>query len=133
MAKVNILGVEYILMVYRFEYCSDCLVKMSIRCAWCGKSILVGSPITLNTPIRKNFKVPDYAVVYKENPLQLVGCLRWECADTGLDRAGFWVVPGKVHRVVSPLEMLMATEDVVIVNDLADPDQAIPYPNNNHL
>src|SRR6056297_2996220 len=37
------------------DYCLDCLANMSIRCAWCGKPILIGDPVTLYTP-----KDPDY-------------------------------------------------------------------------
>jgi len=132
--KVDVFGEIFFLLVYKTYYCADCLAKMSIRCAWCGQSIKVGDAITLNTPIHKSFKIHDYAVKYSEDPLLLVGCLRWECADGGLDRAGFWEIPGKVARVLSPLEMMMATDDCVIVNNLTDPNRAIPYPNEeNHL
>ena len=64
-------------------------------------------------------------MVYNENPLQLVGCLRWECASTGADRMGFWVPPGIVHRVPSAIEMCMQAvekkeEDVIIIIDCLD-------------
>jgi len=122
--KVNIYGEEMKLLVPKnHEYCQQCLAGMSIKCAWCGQSIRVGDPITLYTP-SESFKVPDYAVVYKTNPLQLVGCLRFDCA-CGVDRAGFWYPPGKVERVLSPLEMVLATDDVVICNDLTNPSEAI--------
>ncbi len=104
-------------------YCHRCLEKMVIRCAWCGKAIFIGDPITLYTPI-EDFKIPDYAVIYNKDPLQLVGCLRWDCAE-GVDRAGFWYPPGKVFRVESPLERAMRTGDVVIVSDLSDFNEAI--------
>jgi len=107
----------------RPEYCINCLKEMSIKCAWCGKSILPGDPITLYSP-RDESKVPEHAVIYKKDPLQLVGCLRWGCADTGADRAGFWVPPGEVQRVMSPLERAMATNNVVIVNDVTDINEA---------
>ena len=96
MAKVNIFGKEFTIIVHnpkKAEYCSSCLAKMSIRCAWCGEFILVDDPITLYTPVKKTFQIPDYAVKYSENPLQLVGCLGWKCAESGIDRAGFWVGP----------------------------------------
>src|SRR3989338_2816948 len=94
------------------NYCLDCIGKMAIRCAWCAKPIFVVDPITLYTPQSQKdfgrafaaqqelpfvfdsdlgFNIPAHAVVYQLKPLQLVGCLRWECADSGADRAGFWV------------------------------------------
>ncbi|MEK7658485.1 MAG: hypothetical protein AAB352_01300 [Patescibacteria group bacterium] len=128
-SPVEIFGEKiFITLKRKFEYCPECLAKMSIRCAWCGKSILVGDPITLNTPVRKDWQVPDYAVKYKKDPLQLVGCLRWECADSGIDRAGFWMPPGKVYRVASPMEMVLATNDVAICNDITDISKAVPLP-----
>ncbi|MDO8486468.1 MAG: hypothetical protein Q7S77_02120 [Candidatus Staskawiczbacteria bacterium] len=137
MAKVDIDGEEFYLILHKteYEYCADCLVKMSIRCAWCGKSIKIGDPVTLNTPTKKSFQIPSYAVRYGETyPIRLIGCLRWDCADSGADRAGFWVTPGKVYRVLSPMEMVMATGGCVIINDLTNPNQAIPHPDNsNHL
>ncbi|MCX6741280.1 MAG: hypothetical protein NTY61_02695 [Candidatus Parcubacteria bacterium] len=107
------------------EYCAQCMANMAIRCAWCGETINVGDPITLYTP-KKEFKVPDYAVRYKE---ELVGCLRFECAETGGDRAGFWVEPGKVDRVISPVEMAFETGEIVLCRDLHDPCQAIHIQN----
>lgn len=106
------------------DYCHRCLERMAIKCAWCGKAIFIGDPITLYTPIDKDFKAPEYAVVHCNNPLQLVGCLRWNCAQTGADRAGFWYPPGKVMRVPSPLEMAMQSGDMVIVEDLSNPREA---------
>jgi hypothetical protein len=99
---------------------------MVIRCAWCGGYILPGEPITLYTPCSEDFKIPDYAVVYKEDPKQLVGCLRWNCAESGADRTGFWIIPGKVLRCLSPIEELMSDSkhDAVIINDLGDINQA---------
>jgi len=108
------------------DYCPACMAKMSIRCAWCGRAIKIGDPVTLYTPAGKNFKIPEHAVVYREDPLQLVGCLRWECAEMGADRCGFWIPPGKVHRVMSLLEQVLSTGDVAICNDITDPSQAIP-------
>ena len=113
------------------DYCLKCLESMTERCAWCGKPIFIGDPITLYSPMDKKFKIPDYAVIYNKDPLQLVGCLRWECAESGADRAGFWIPPGKVYRVLSPLEQCMGNcengnDEIVIVSDLHDPNQAIP-------
>lgn len=105
------------------DYCPQCWAKAAIKCAWCGEAILPGSPITLNTPTKPDFKIPDYAVVYKRKSfLQLVGCLRLNCADSGADRAGFWVMPGKVQRVQTLLEMLTLNggRECVMINDLTD-------------
>ena len=108
----------------KVEYCHQCLAKMTIRCAWCGKPIFIGSPITLYSPSKpKEFAVPEYAVVYDANRLVLVGCLRWECAETGADRMGFWVPPGVVERVLSPLELCAMTGQVVINNNLGNPGE----------
>lgn len=107
-------------------YCHRCIEKMAIKCAWCGHVIFIGDPITLYTPRDKDFKVPEHAVAYRENPLQLVGCLRWECAETGADRAGFWLPPGAVQRVPTAYEMCMQDmqnggSGVVIIGDLSKP------------
>lgn len=107
-------------------YCHKCLEKMTIQCAWCGKSIFIGSPITLYSPRDKNEKMSDYAVLYNKENNSFVGCLRRKCADSGFDRMGFWHPPGEVYRVPSPLEMsLMDMErggsGVIIINDLSKP------------
>lgn len=109
------------------EYCGKCFAEAAIKCAWCGGTILPGDPITLYTP-KKDFEIPNHAVIYKRVPLQLVGCLGWDCCQTGGDRAGFWVMPGKVYRVMSPIGMLLAhgNEGAVIIGDLGDISKAIP-------
>lgn len=103
------------------EYCLDCIGEMSIRCAWCGESISVGSPVTLYLA-STSFKVPDYAVRYSGDESCLVGCLRWNCADTGADMCGHWVPPGKVERCLSPIELALGG-NMVLVPDLSQ------YPN----
>lgn len=106
------------------DYCLECLAKMAIRCAWCGKPICIGEPVTLYAP-KETFRVPKHAVRYDRDERYLVGCLGWNCAATGADRQGFWVPPGKVARVLSPIEMLMLGgngDGMVIVNDLSDPN-----------
>ncbi|NTW14626.1 MAG: hypothetical protein HGA31_06425 [Candidatus Moranbacteria bacterium] len=105
-------------------YCHACLEKMAIRCAWCGKPIFVGDPITLYSP-KKGFEIPDYAIRYSEDPLTLVGCLRWDCAESGMDRSGFWMPPGQVVRVMNAYEQIMATGTAVVVNDLGDFKEAV--------
>lgn len=71
------------------DYCLDCIGKMTIRCAWCDKPIFIGDPVTLYRA-GSDFQVPEHAVVYTEDPLRLVGCLGWKCADIATARAGFW-------------------------------------------
>lgn len=97
------------------EYCLDCIGKMTIRCAWCGEPIIIGSPITLYTP-KQSFVVPDYAVRYGEEGA-LVGCLRWACAVSGADLCGYWMPPGEVERVLSPIELCLQSGQAVVVGD----------------
>jgi len=47
-----------------------------------------------------------------------VGCLRWDCANIGIDRIGFWQEPGYIEFVPSPLLLTLITQEPVIVNDL---------------
>ena len=105
-------------------YCHACIEKMAIRCAWCGKPIFIGDPVTLYSP-NKGFEIPEYAVRYSEDPLRLVGCLRWDCADSGIDRSGFWIPPGEVMWVMSPIEQVLATGTAAIVSDVNDMREAI--------
>ena len=106
------------------DYCLDCISKMTIQCAWCDLPILIGDSITLYTPI-SGFKVPDHAVIYKKKLLQLVGCLRRNCADTGADQAGFWMPGengrGQVVRVPTAFELLLsALGSALIVGNVHD-------------
>ena len=132
------------------DYCLDCIGKMAIRCAWCSDPILIGDPITLYSPgpragffsseepsegqktrEQDGFVVPDGAVVYRENPLTLVGCLGWNCADTGADRAGFWLPgedgKGHVHRVQTAYEAILGAKEpsMMIVGDLGNIKESI--------
>ena len=132
------------------DWCLDCIEKMAIQCAWCGNAIFIGEPITLYSPgplaeffsseepseIQKarwqeDFVAPDYAVVYQENPLVLVGCLYRYCADPGADRAGFWF-PGKagkgeVWRIPTVHEKIMVSDgnSGVLINDINDSSEAV--------
>ncbi len=110
------------------DYCSQCWAEAAIKCAWCEGTIVPGDAITLYTPSKKGFNVPEHAVIYRHEPhLQLVGCLRWNCADTGVDRTGFWIMPGKVQRAMSPIEELMARggTEPICVNNVTDSQEAI--------
>jgi hypothetical protein len=110
------------------DYCLECIAKMSIRCAWCESSIHIGDPVTLYIP-QESYQVPGHAVRYDKDERRFVGCLGWNCACSGADRQGFWIPPGKVYRVPSPiemhmLEMLMSSgndDKAVVVRDLSDP------------
>lgn len=101
------------------EYCHECLGRMAIRCAWCGKPIFIGDPVTLY--IANSSEMPDYAVFYddenreahnKPDSVEVVGCLRFSCADTGADKAGYWVPgdnnKGKVHLARSAYEIALS-------------------------
>jgi len=112
------------------DYCLECIAKMAIQCAWCTNPIFIGHPITLYTP-RSNFTVPEHAVVYRQEPLQLVGCLGWDCAHTGADRAGFWLPgddgKGRVQRVPTVYEAILGAEEpsMAIVGDTHDFKEAL--------
>lgn len=105
------------------------IAAMTIRCPWCGEPIFIGEPVTLYSPVDPAFVVPEHAAVYSTNPLRLVGCLGWECAETGADRSGFWqpdpnnIGKGHVHLVQSPLEQLLANPqaEMILVQDLSNP------------
>lgn len=97
-------------------YCLDCIEKMTITCPWCGKSIFVGNYVTLYTPTEPNFEIPKGTVVYRKNPLQLVGCQRPGCAFSGADYCGIWRAPGIVKRIQSTIERELVTGGPVIVN-----------------
>lgn len=117
----------------RIELCHNCIAKMAIRCAWCAKSIFIGEPITLLSPMHPElFELPLGGVVYSDNPLlQVVGCLRWECAVSGADRAGFWLpdTNGKGHvvRVPTAYEMIMNAKEpsMVVISNTGDMNEAM--------
>jgi len=127
-SKVRVFGKEILLEMQKgFAYCPECLAKMAIRCAWCGRFILPGDPITLYSPPDQDWIIPEYAVVYQKEPVvQLVGCMRLLCAEGAIDRTGFWVPPGRVFRVASPMELCMLTNNVVGCNDVDNINKAIP-------
>ncbi len=97
---------------------------MTIQCAWCGEPIFIGDPVTLYLPRYEDMEVPGHAVPYGKGAF--VGCLRWECAESGTDRVGFWYPPGIVYRVLSPIEQCLQSDEMVIIGDLGDIRQAIP-------
>jgi hypothetical protein len=128
-SRVEVFGREVFCALKKggFDYCPECRAKMAIRCAWCGRIIMPGDPITLYTPRDPDWKIPKHAVIYQREPvLQLVGCMRLLCSEGAIDRTGFWVEPGEVLRVASPMELVMATTNHSPCNDVCDINQAIP-------
>lgn len=109
------------------DYCLECIGKMSIQCAWCGNPIHIGNSVTLHLPRDgETYEAPLHAVQYPTDGKYFVGCLRWDCSDGGgIDRAGFWMPPGQVNRVPSPIEMLLvcgADDEILIIEDLSNPN-----------
>jgi len=104
----------------------DCIDNMTIKCAWCGGPIRIGNPVTLYVP-DSSFEIPDYAVTHVEGDrTALVGCLDWDCAATWGDMSGLWVPPGKVERIMSPIERCIhsiheGNPTAVFVADTNDP------------
>ncbi|HEY4479215.1 MAG TPA: hypothetical protein VI981_02575 [Candidatus Paceibacterota bacterium] len=94
------------------EWCPECLSKMTILCVFCARPIFIGDPICL--PICKKNKVPPSAVLYEDfgssgQEGQYVSCLRFNCCDSGANRAGFWQPPGVVARVMRPVPQILDT------------------------
>lgn len=83
----------------KIPFCFDCFLKMRIICPWCGRSIFPGDPITLYT-LPEERGLPSGSIFYDVDTREVVGCLN--CVDTGADRAGFWVPPGKVKKLPNP-------------------------------
>jgi hypothetical protein len=115
---------------FKPTYCHSCLVDMAIRCCWCGEVIWVGDPITLSRSTDPSYEYSDYSVPYSEGygdiekNLTYVGCLRINCASSGIEFSGYWSAPGEVYRV--PLvETIMRADSPVILNDISDPRQVV--------
>lgn len=110
------------------NYCLECIGKMTIRCAWCGKPIFIGDPVTLFTPV-SGYNMPDYAVLQSTAPLRYVGCLR--CSPTIACRAGFWLPgddgKGYVFEVPCPLDVVLNAKEPssLMVNDVTDINEAL--------
>lgn len=106
-------------------YCLVCLGQMAIRCAWCKNTIFIGDPVTLYHNI--DGTIPEGATVHDPVRGSVVGCLGWNCAITGADRAGFWHPDpnnhgrGYVYRMMSPIEQMLVSGQMVIVEDIAKP------------
>ncbi len=103
------------------EYCLNCTIPMSIRCAWCGEPIHVGDPITLGIP-SPDFEIPKYAVHYSEDETKLVGCLNGDCADNGAKFQGLWLPPGRVHIQPAPTKLLMGNnrQQAILAHNISE-------------
>lgn len=76
-------------------YCLDCIARMTIRCAWCGKPIFIGDRITLFGDTEDRRLWPQAC---RDDSGRYIGCLRRCCAAAD-QSAGRWVPPGKVARL----------------------------------
>lgn len=117
------------------EVCGDCLAAMAICCGWCGEAIFIGDPVTLyRAPREKIAELPEGAVSYLADYMEggsrayisVVGCLGWNCADTGADRAGFWLPdlnrPGHGHvELVESMYEIAMRDGIAIVEDMSKP------------
>lgn len=99
---------------------------MAIRCVWCGSVIFIGDPVTLYS-CKKGTKLPDYVICYNKKLNQYVGCLGWNCAETGADVSGFWIPPGKVFRVKNAFEILMENPNkgCIITGNVCDMEESL--------
>lgn len=89
------------------ECCLDCFQKSIINCAHCGFPIVPGEPITLYE-MAEDFVPKEGSRKYGDEYNCHIGCMRFDCADTGMDRAGFWEYPGMVRRVQNIYETILA-------------------------
>ncbi len=112
------------------ECCPECFISASARCAWCGCLVVPGSPVAIYAWQEERGEPPPHAVFYdnsrndKTTQRYVLVCLRSGCGWPE-DRQGFWVLPGRIERVLSPLEECLYQDDLVICNDLSDPRRAI--------
>jgi hypothetical protein len=90
-------------------FCHECIGKMTIRCAWCGKPIFVGHLVTLSIP-PAGARMPEHTQYYLlDKGHACIGCAN--CARQEDVRAGFWTQPGRVQLLptifaVCPQEFL---------------------------
>lgn len=77
------------------EYCSRCLEKMSIRCAFCGEPIFVGDAVGLYAPSGAS-NLPEFGEPYSLAPLEFIVCQRAGCAEKAKP-VGIWV-PAKSEK-----------------------------------
>ena len=107
-----------------FPYCLECVEAMAIPCSWCGRTIFIGDPITLYTTTDRRGR-HEMPLFYREDANAVVGCLRMNCADSGADRAGFWVPnkngKGMVERIPTVFEhIIRSNSEAAIVRDVRE-------------
>ncbi len=83
-------------------YCHACLAKMTILCAWCGKPIFVGDPVTLSMHNPES-DPPLQRCAVRHSDGSHIGCVRCTC--TGAHKTntavGVWQSPGDVFFCAS--------------------------------
>lgn len=89
-------------------FCASCVVKRSIRCAWCSRAIFVGDPVTLHQTY-DDFPVPLESHVFSTDPLRLVGCMHPDCADKSDPMSGFWRITSDGMCFVAEIEETKTT------------------------
>lgn len=112
-----------------FDFCHACLGQMAIRCWICDRTIFVGDPITLYVPSDPFRWIPPHAAIYSLEHMEIVGCGRTDCAESGVDYRGNWVpsktqregrwVGGVQRRVDLLQQMLENGEREIVINDLS--------------
>lgn len=111
-----------------FDFCHACLGTMAIQCAWCNRPIFVGDPVTLYMPSDPYIWFSPSVAYMTFDKLEMVGCGRTDCAETGADYAGYWVPSGLrpegrwiggVKRMTSIYETVLANNRSVVADDLS--------------
>ena len=103
----------------KVAYCHKCLEQTAVVCALCRKPILLGQPVAVFTPKFRNFIAPKGALVFREHPLQLVGCIRKTCFHPEIDSSyGYYLLnkktgKGMVVRQKISQEHLLKCQDVL--------------------
>lgn len=94
--ELHLLGVTY--TISGSKRCPNCtieyFIKDVIRCASCGLPILPDEPIALYGLEGKHHPWTCYISKEGEPSKSVIGCLRWECCDSGAYFAGHWSVDG---------------------------------------
>ncbi len=100
------------------DQCIYCIQESSVRCAWCGGTILPGEPVTLYTSKQHNV-MPSKEALVDENEsgdLSYVGCSRCNCATSNADIAGFLGNYKSIIRDKSPYQQVFETGKPVVIN-----------------
>ncbi|MBI1974759.1 MAG: hypothetical protein HYS57_00175 [Parcubacteria group bacterium] len=109
------------------EYCYACPQQAAIQCAFCGKAIFpTEEPITLTIhDTLDRFKQIRGIKVLREKPFHVVGCMRITCSDSAADRAGFWVMPGRVEAAnIYDAAVSLRDGEGISVNDVGSISEA---------